>query len=75
MVKGKLLLVDDVPANIKVLIEALEDEYEIIIATGGERALGWASSENQPDLILLDIMMPEMELRGMSKTQGRSQNG
>jgi CheY-like chemotaxis protein len=61
MAKGKLLLVDDVPLNIKVLIEALEDEYEIIIATSGERALRWASSENQPDLILLDIMMPEMD--------------
>lgn len=61
MSKGKLLLVDDVPANIKVLIEALQDEYEIIIATSGERALGWASSEEQPDLILLDIMMPGMD--------------
>ena len=61
MSKGKLLLVDDVPANIKVLIEALQDEYEIIIATSGERALTWASSENAPDLILLDIMMPGMD--------------
>lgn len=61
MAKGKLLLVDDVPANIKVLIEALQDEYEIIIATSGKRALDWASSENQPDLILLDIMMPGMD--------------
>ncbi len=61
MAKGKLLLVDDVPVNIKVLIEALEDEYEIIIATNGERALKWASSDDQPDLILLDIMMPEMD--------------
>ena len=56
-----LLLVDDVPANIKVLIEALEDEYEIIIATNGERALRWAESAQPPDLILLDIMMPEMD--------------
>jgi response regulator RpfG family c-di-GMP phosphodiesterase len=59
--KYTLLLVDDVPANIKVLIEALEDTYEIIIATNGERALRWASSEAPPDLILLDIMMPEMD--------------
>lgn len=61
MAKGKLLLVDDVPANIKVLIEALQDEYEIIIATGGERALRWACSDDPPDLILLDIMMPGMD--------------
>jgi CheY-like chemotaxis protein len=59
--KYTLLLVDDVPANIKVLIEALEDDYEIIIATNGERALRWATSETLPDLILLDIMMPEMD--------------
>ncbi|MBU0680884.1 MAG: response regulator [Proteobacteria bacterium] len=59
--KNTLLLVDDVPANIKVLIEALEDDYEIIIATNGERALRWATSETPPDLILLDIMMPEMD--------------
>ena len=56
-----LLLVDDVPANIKVLIEALEDTYEIIIATNGKRALHWAASDQPPDLILLDIMMPEMD--------------
>ncbi len=56
-----ILLVDDIPANIKVLIEALEDEYEIIIATNGERALRWAESDQPPDLILLDIMMPEMD--------------
>lgn len=61
MAKGKLLLVDDVPSNIKVLIEALQDEYEITIATAGERALRWASSDNPPDLILLDIMMPGMD--------------
>ena len=59
--KGRLLLVDDVPANIKVLIEALQDEYDITIATGGKRALSWAASDDQPDLILLDIMMPEMD--------------
>ncbi|MEN8140980.1 MAG: response regulator [Thermodesulfobacteriota bacterium] len=58
----KLLLVDDVPANLKILIEALEDSYEIIIATNGERALRWAASSDQrPDLILLDIMMPGMD--------------
>ncbi len=59
--KDTLLLVDDVPANIKVLIEALEDDYEIIIATSGKRALRWATSDTPPDLILLDIMMPEMD--------------
>ncbi len=61
MGKYTLLLVDDLPINLKILIGALEDEYEIIIATNGERALRWATSETRPDLILLDIMMPEMD--------------
>lgn len=59
--KFTLLLVDDLPANIKVLIETLEDTYDIIIATNGERALRWATSDTPPDLILLDVMMPGMD--------------
>jgi diguanylate cyclase (GGDEF)-like protein len=57
----KILIVDDVPANIKVLIDALKNlDYEILVATSGAIALKIATSEN-PDLILLDVMMPEMD--------------
>jgi DNA-binding response OmpR family regulator len=57
----KILIVDDTPASIKILLEALKDlNYEILVATSGAIALTIASSEN-PDLILLDIMMPEMD--------------
>lgn len=57
----KILIVDDVPANIKVLIQALKNpEYDILAATNGSEALATASLE-QPDLILLDIMMPQMD--------------
>jgi len=49
------------PANIKVLGELLRDEYKIRLATGGKKALQMARSSNPPDLILLDVIMPEMD--------------
>ncbi|SBS28695.1 Response regulator PleD [Marinomonas aquimarina] len=55
-----ILLLDDSPANIKVLNSALKDHYRTKIATNGIKALEIASRDPQPDLILLDIMMPEM---------------
>ncbi len=59
--KMKLLVVDDIPENIDVLIGVLRDDYKIVPAKSGERALTVARSANPPDLILLDIMMPEMD--------------
>ena len=56
----KVLIVDDTPANIDVLAEALGDNYDISFATDGREALE-AVAEEMPDLILLDIMMPEMD--------------
>lgn len=57
----KILLVDDVPANLAVLTAALEPEgYEILAAPNGATALKVAARA-KPDLILLDIMMPEMD--------------
>jgi putative two-component system response regulator len=54
----KLLLVDDAPDSIKVLMEALEHfNYEILVATSGKIALEVASSQ-KTDLILLDVLMP-----------------
>jgi DNA-binding NtrC family response regulator len=56
----KILLVDDVPANLSVLTAALEPSgYEILAASDGAAALKIAARA-QPGLILLDIMMPEM---------------
>ena len=57
---GTVLVVDDTPENIDILNAALSEEFEVIIATNGEKALGIAS-DLQPDLILLDIMMPGMD--------------
>ncbi len=57
----RILLVDDVPANLDVLLEHLKDLSCILrVATSGEDALRLAEKE-PPDLILLDIMMPGMD--------------
>lgn len=55
-----VLVVDDTPDNIHVLMAALHDEYAVIVATNGQKALQMAASEPVPDIILLDIIMPEM---------------
>jgi len=62
MNKAKLtiLIIDDTPSNIQLLGEALEKKYIIQIAVSGKRGLELAY-EDPPDLILLDIMMPEMD--------------
>ncbi len=59
--RDRVLIVDDVPANIKVLGEAIRDDYEILVATNGEKAIELATSERKPDLILLDIIMPDID--------------
>ncbi len=59
--KSTILIVDDVPANIKVLGETLKADYKIRLATDGEKALKMARSSSPPDLILLDIVMPKMD--------------
>jgi sigma-B regulation protein RsbU (phosphoserine phosphatase) len=59
--KQTVLVVDDTPANIKVLMETLKEDYRIVAAVNGERALQLAASEPNPDIILLDVMMPEMD--------------
>ncbi|MGE4506480.1 MAG: HD domain-containing phosphohydrolase [Desulfovibrionaceae bacterium] len=55
-----ILVVDDLSANIAILSELLGDEYRVKAATSGEKALRVAF-ENPPDLVLLDVMMPEMD--------------
>lgn len=59
--KNRVLLVDDVPGNIKVLAMALKDDHKLQVTTTGEDALKVARTSPQPDLILLDIMMPGMD--------------
>jgi len=58
---ARLLVVDDLEPNVRLLRAKLEAEYfEVITATSGREALEMAHSE-QPDLILLDVMMPGLD--------------
>jgi sigma-B regulation protein RsbU (phosphoserine phosphatase) len=56
-----ILIVDDTPINIGVISGALKDSFATKVATSGEKALAIASAKEKPDLILLDILMPEMD--------------
>ncbi len=59
--KSKVLIVDDTPENIQILMGTLKDQYAIVAAINGEKALRIALADPRPDLILLDIMMPGMD--------------
>ena len=60
--KKTILVVDDVPDNIRILKGALEKgNYAIRAATSGEKALKLVVKDPKPDIILLDMMMPEMD--------------
>ncbi|MBF0226771.1 MAG: two-component system response regulator [Desulfobacterales bacterium] len=56
----KVMVVDDIEANVDVLLEALSDDYKVSVAMDGETALE-DILENMPDLILLDVMMPNID--------------
>lgn len=58
--RATILIVDDLPSNIRILGEALRPYYEIVVATSGKQALALAQ-DIRPDLVLLDIMMPGMD--------------
>ena len=58
--RPKILIVDDVPANIQVLAQILKSENDVYFATNGEDALRIAMTKS-PDLILLDVLMPDMD--------------
>lgn len=58
--KKVILVVDDNPENIDVLVGILKADYKVKAATSGEKAVK-TCMKNPPDLVLLDIMMPEMD--------------
>jgi CheY-like chemotaxis protein len=60
MKRSKVLVVDDQPANIKLITSVLKRDYEIIPAYNGVEALEKVDSEN-PDIVLLDVMMPGID--------------
>ncbi len=59
--KPTILIVDDTPDNISLLNGLLKESYRTKIATSGEKALRITHTDNPPDLVLLDVMMPEMD--------------
>lgn len=59
--KPTVLVVDDTPDNLSLVSSLLRDNYLVRVANNGEKALRIATSEQPPDLILLDIMMPGMD--------------
>ena len=56
-----VLVVDDTPDNLALMAELLKERYSVKVAANGERALKIAQTQPQPDLVLLDIMMPDMD--------------
>jgi len=74
--QSTILIVDDTPENLSILGELLARDYRVRVANSGRRAIQIAHSDPTPDLILLDVMMPEMdgyavlaELRGEAATR------
>lgn len=59
--RSTILVVDDTPDNLVLMSNLLQDVYKVKIAFSGEKALEIARSAKPPDLILLDIMMPDMD--------------
>lgn len=72
-----VLVVDDDVSNLYVIMEALKDQYVVVTATNGTRALNKAVAAPLPDIILLDVMMPDIsgyevctKLKGNEATRG-----
>ncbi|OHX19639.1 HD-GYP domain-containing protein [Chromobacterium sphagni] len=59
--KAAILVVDDIRENIDILVGILDAEYQVKVARNGEKALRIAAAQAPPDLILLDVMMPDMD--------------
>ncbi|KQR62109.1 two-component system response regulator [Acidovorax sp. Leaf160] len=58
--RPRLLLVDDEPTNLQVLRQVLQDDYRLLFTTAGAQAIEIARQQ-RPDLVLLDVMMPDMD--------------
>lgn len=59
--QSTLLIVDDDPVNIRVLGHCLIDRYRILTAKTGKKALQILRSDNPPDLVLLDVQLPDID--------------
>lgn len=59
--KPSLLIVDDEPANLHVLARLMQEEYRIVVANCGEKALELMEGATKPDLVLMDVQMPDID--------------
>lgn len=59
--RSRILIVDDAPENLAILFNSLKDDYTVIAANNGSKALQLAVANPMPDLILLDIVMPDID--------------
>jgi CheY-like chemotaxis protein len=59
--KSTILVVDDIPDNLKLLAGIFRETYRVQVAQSGAQALEICTADKAPDLVLLDIMMPEMD--------------
>ncbi len=59
--QAHILIIDDTPLNIEILLGILEGDYALSFATSGRNALELLAKGVKPDLILLDVMMPDMD--------------
>ncbi|MCI8373102.1 MAG: response regulator [Lachnospiraceae bacterium] len=65
--KKKILIVDDTPIMLRNLKKMLDSQYEVVLATSGKQALHLLPQE-EPDLVLLDYEMPEMNGKEVFET-------
>jgi len=59
--RSTVLIVDDTPTNISIISAALRDHFRTKVATNGEKALALMNTDDRPDLILLDVVMPGLD--------------
>ncbi len=59
--RSSILVVDDSPENLTLISALLKDEYKVRVTTTGDEALRIAGSDDPPDLVLLDVVMPGMD--------------
>jgi C4-dicarboxylate-specific signal transduction histidine kinase len=75
--RDTILIVDDTPIDAAIIVGALKNQFNTVVATDGERALALAGADSKPDLILLDVMMSGIDgyevcrrLKAGSRTRG-----
>lgn len=59
--RASILVVNDTPDNLQLLAGLFRDQFKVKLAHNGEKAIAICHSDNPPDLILLDVMMPDMD--------------